>query len=253
MVGGQLQGISTGGVTTCLDIKGGTSARAGALVVLKDCNSSVSQLWFLAGNSNGTINSTFVEAGVGGVPNLCLDSSGGPTVGGYKQLVVNNCNGGASQLWAMQRVEFMLHGNAPYQCISVEGDSITSGTYVIAYSCNDSPSQRWSFLANGTLVGIGTQNGETMCLTTSPPNASGLEYVTLSSCTSNNAAQQWLISDTDTGYNYGLSSILGITTGGPTGTFGFCIDAAGPPAPGGGTYLLADSCDSSPTQNWILQ
>lgn len=230
MVNDQFQGISTNGVATCLDLK--SSFAAGALVVLNACNGSATQLWQF--NASGNIFAWHYVAG-GIILTLCIDSSGGPTVGGYKQLVANKCGASASQKWLLQGVEFMLTSNAPYQCMSVEGDNITSGTYVIASSCNDGPSQRWSF-QNGNLLGPGTQNGGSMCFT----SGTGAGSVTLSTCNSSSTGS-W-IAGNPTGFGY-----VGIASSDS------CVDAAGPPAPGGGTYLVVDTCASSQTQNWILQ
>jgi hypothetical protein len=55
---------------------------------------TASQNWWVVrytDSSNGVI--------VGYPSGLCLDSAGGPNVGGGTQLVVNKCNGATSQNW----------------------------------------------------------------------------------------------------------------------------------------------------------
>src|SRR5580698_10625027 len=77
---GQFQGIgSANGAATCLDVKGqGTTA--GTLVDLSACNGQLNQQWIVfPGEDKGLPSSTLI---IGVQSGLCLDSSGGPSVGG---------------------------------------------------------------------------------------------------------------------------------------------------------------------------
>ncbi len=90
-----------------MDVAGGAYNKPGALVVLNQCSNAVSQQRAPVQGVSGGIatNPDFAPA-------TCLDSSGGPTVGGYKQLVVNDCNSGTSQNWTTQRLEIAGPGHA---------------------------------------------------------------------------------------------------------------------------------------------
>ncbi len=94
---GQIQGIGTAnGKSTCLSA---AYASPGAPVTLSSCNGGADQAW-------GITNSTDFGSGYPSASQialleteLCLDSSGGISVGGGTQLVLNTCTGAASQNW----------------------------------------------------------------------------------------------------------------------------------------------------------
>ena len=225
-VNGQIQGPTVNG-TECLDNLFGSDANRFQPVYMNPCSGSESQQWSLGGS--GPVIGLVLSV------SQCLDSVGGPNVGGFTQLVVNTClESPPSQNWTLERLELSLEEVYPYQCISLEGGGITNGTNAIVTSCNDSPSQRWA-LQNNKLMGLGTWNGNSMCLETAG------SYVTLGNCT-----PQW---------NAGIAYLPVLPVIVDTTTYVFCLDASGPPAPGGGTYLVLNDCNlsGSATQNWALR
>ena len=87
----QLQGIGTENtVSKCLTASG---ISPGSLVTLSTCTSTLleQQAWIVDNCSLGGPYCIVLADAF-----LCLDSSGGPSVGGGTQLVANTCTGGAS-------------------------------------------------------------------------------------------------------------------------------------------------------------
>ena len=230
---GQFQGIGTAnGVTMCLDVKGqGTTA--GTLVDLYQCNGKQNQQWELSGN--GEIYG--VQSG------MCLDSKGGPSVGGGTQLVINPCSStAASQVWLVRGMQFQLNGNAPYNCITVNGGDTANGTAVISYNGGDAPPQVWNYIKD-QLQGIGTNNGNSTCLTASGLTAGSL--VTLSSCVTSEVTQEWVMYN---GTIFGRPSSSEIVL-----SSGLCLDSSGGPSVGGGTQLVVETCTGAGSQNWDIR
>jgi len=95
--GGKITGIGTAnGTTKCLTVA--TPVSPGNVVTLSTCTSSVAgQRWWALATSSTPFGEVMVYPG-----GLCLDSAGGPSVGGGTQLVVNECNGAASQNWNLR-------------------------------------------------------------------------------------------------------------------------------------------------------
>ncbi len=223
-INGQFQGIGTAnGVSTCLDVQGGVVA-AGALVVLNTCNGAASQQWAVT-YGGGRL---FTE--ISPVLGSCLDSSGGPSVGGGTQLVINPCSSPKSQNWIVRSAQFQVSSGPPYLCATVQRNKTASGTPVIASACNGGPGQLWDF-ENALVHGVGTQNGEHTCLTTN--SSSPVATVTLSTCNGYNW-DAWVA----VGCAYG--SLCG---GGPqVGIIAFydggCLDSSGGPSVTGGTQLV---------------
>jgi beta-glucosidase len=215
------------GNSTCLYVADG-----GNLVVLNSCQTE----WYIQGN--GTID-TF---NAGADEEYCLDSSGGPSVGGGTQLMVNPCTGAASQNWILRAMQLEV-GNAPqvvkapYRCANVEGNKTADGTPVITYSCDDGPNELWNWV-NGQIQGIGTENGTAKCLTASGTAVGSL--VEMSTC-NGSSQQQWATED------YGEIVLNDIQ---------YCLDNAGPAA-GGGTQLVINYCmvlvSQFSTQFWMVR
>ena len=157
----------------CLDVKGGGTA-PGTLVDLWPCNVGGNQFWHV--NPNG--GKPQIQSDLG---NLCLDSAGGPAVGGGVQLVINPCSSAASQTWALNGIQIQSDADAfsPFVCANVKGSKTASGTPVLLYSCDDAPNELWTY-ANGELRGIGSENGTFKCLTASSLSDGAL--VELSTC-----------------------------------------------------------------------
>ena len=161
-VQGQFQGIGTAkGVSMCLDFAPGTVI----LVVQNTCNGGRSQQWqILNGNLASLGTGPAATTVISNVQNEgCVDSSGGPSVGGGTQLVIDTCTGAPSQNWIMGATQFQLVGKAPYLCANVKGSKTAKGTPVLAYSCDDAPNELWYF-EDGHIYGIGTEDGTLKCL-----------------------------------------------------------------------------------------
>ena len=166
----------------CLDVKG-ASTSPGTLVDLWPCNSGLNQVWKV--NPNG--GKPQIQSGLG---NLCLDSAGGPAVGGGVQLVINPCSSSASQTWALNGVQIQSADSffySTFMCANVKGSNTADGTPVINYSCDDAPNELWSYV-NGELRGIGSENGTFKCLTASSFNDGAV--VELSTC-NGKSTQLW--------------------------------------------------------------
>ena len=266
-VNGFLQGIGTAnGEGMCLDAEGGGTT-AGGLVVPNPCSlSSNSQNWGIVpsgGAGNDGLPAPQLYGAPGGAlitnqansnsescifgficpPDLCLDSYGGPAVGGGTQLVLNNCTAGASQNWIVRGMQLQVGGIAPYVCANVKGSKTANGTPVLAYSCDDAPNELWNW-ENGQIYGIGTENGTSKCLTAAAAAAGSL--VSLSTC-SGGQNQQWDIYGVGTfggnQYDINLDSNTSL-----------CLDSSGGPSVGGGKQLILNNCNYSATsQNWTVR
>jgi hypothetical protein len=147
-INGQFQGIGTAnGVSTCLDVQGGVVA-AGALVVLNTCDGAASQQWAagLEATSVPPVFYTGIVSGISiGINVACLDSSGGPSVGGGTQLVINPCGNAKTQNWIVRGAQFQVSSGPPYLCATVQGNKTASGTPVIASACKMGvPPEAWN-------------------------------------------------------------------------------------------------------------
>jgi hypothetical protein len=229
-VDGQFEGIGTAnGVATCLDVKG-NGTTPGTLVDLFQCNGQQNQQWKI---DNGEI--------VGKQSGLCLDSSGGPTVSGATQLIIDTCSGLASQDWIVRQMQFDLNAPAPHTCIAVEGANSANATPVISYSCSGGPGQIFEFGTNEIqVIGIGTSK----CLT--PIGAVAGSLVEIYPC-AGKPIQEWVI---ETGEDIGISGstvnqIVNYATG-------LCLDASGGPSTGGGTQFVTNTCTAATSQNWLV-
>ena len=231
-VNGQLQGIGTAnGSSMCLDVYGqGTTA--GTPVDLWPCNGQQNQQWQMTGGSIFSVQS-----------GMCLDSSGGPSVGGGTQLIINPCSTSASQSWILRGVQVELPSTFPFRCANVKGSKTASGTPVILYSCGGQPNERWSLKSDGQLYGLGSDNGKTMCLTSSGLTAGSL--VSLSTCT-DSAEQVWsVVNGPQLGFAAGNHLLL-VAAGPPN----LCLEAGGGTS---GTQLVVNSCTGAASQKWILR
>ncbi len=246
-VDGQVEGIGTAnGVSTCLDLQGGVVA-AGALVVLNTCSGSASQLWAIA---SPIIPGSTIFTGIynlNAALGACLDSSGGPSVGGGTQLVINPCARAKSENWIVRGAQLQVSSGAPYQCATVQGNKTASGTPVISSACNGGPGQLWD-IENGVVYGVGTENGEHKCL-----SANSSSTVTVSTCTSTNYTDQGL-------WYAGSCRFYGSCGGGPqVGIIAFytagCLDSSGGPSVTGGTQLVINSdCQMGvPPEAWNVR
>ncbi|HEX8815719.1 MAG TPA: ricin-type beta-trefoil lectin domain protein [Terriglobales bacterium] len=245
-VNGELQGIGTAnGKTMCLDVKG-NSGLAGTLVDLWECNGGANQQWWIvpatagAEKGNAAIMAFAGGIGPGGTSVVCLDSNGGPPVGGGTQLVINDCTFGSSQNWIMRRTEFELNTSAPHLCVADQGGKTVSGTPVIAYSCSGAFNDEWN-IVGGKIEGVGTANGAAMCLTGAGAGGKAGTLVTLSTCDGSLNQNWWVISSTE--------NSNGIIMGYPSG---LCLDSSGGPHVGGGTQLVVNACNDAASQNWNL-
>ena len=245
-INGQFQGIGTAnGVSTCLDVQGGVVA-AGALVVLNTCDGAASQQWAagLEATSVPPVFYTGIVSGISiGINVACLDSSGGPSVGGGTQLVTNVCGNIKTQSWIMRGAQLQVSSGPPYLYATVQGNKTASGTPVISSACNGGPGQLWDF-ENAVVRGIGTENGEHECLSISGSS----DNVTLSTCNKNLQYQV---------FNANGCAEDGLCGGGPqVGIIDFenvaCLDSSGGP----GTQLVAnENCYKMgvPPQAWNIR
>jgi len=236
-IGGQLQGIGTSSAgAKCLDVEGqGTTP--GTLVDLYACVGQLNQQWEIVdGTTMGLPTSTLV---MGVQSLLCLDSAGGPSVGGGTQLVMNTCTGSGSQNWILREMQFELATSNPYLCASV--GSSANGSPVISYSCDGAPSQLWNYV-NGEIYGLGSEGTTDKCLTSVAATAGSL--VELDKCTGK-ATQQWFLLDWFLA-DGSITNAIGI--GG-----GLCLDNSGGPPSGGGTQLVINPCTGAASQNWNVR
>jgi hypothetical protein len=236
-IGGQFQGIGTSSAgAKCLDVEGqGTTP--GTLVDLYDCVGQMNQQWMVSdGTDLGLPPSTMIQGVQSG---LCLDSAGGPSVGGGTQLVVNKCTGAGSQNWILREMQFQLESTNPYVCASV--GSSAAGTPVISYSCDGAPSQLWNYV-NGKIYGLGSEGTKDKCLTAAADTAGSL--VVLDKCNAK-AVQQWFILDWFLA-DGSITNAIGIPGG-------LCLDNSGGPPVGGGTQLVINECSGAASQNWNVR
>ena len=234
---GQLIG---GNGEKCLDVAD-NGVTAGTLVDYYTCHGSQNQQWLIQAGQDGTTAIVGVQSG------FCLDSSGGPSVGGGTQLVINPCSGATSQNWNVRRSMFELNTAAPYRCIAVNDAKTVNGTPVIATSCSTAFQDEWNY-NYGTLDGIGTANpgtGEKYKCLTATGETSG-STVEIGACTATlEPTQIWTI---ENGALLGLADTTLIV-----GVNGLCVDSKGGPSVGGGTQLIIDTCTGATSQNWIVR
>jgi hypothetical protein len=100
---GTLDGIGTANPGTgqqykCLTAKGDTS---GSTVELSSCGAELkpTQIWTI---ENGTELGLPASTLIVGVNGLCIDSKGGPSVGGGTQLIIDSCTGATNQNWIVR-------------------------------------------------------------------------------------------------------------------------------------------------------
>lgn len=229
---GQLQGIgSADGTYKCLDVKGqGTTA--GTLVDLWSCTSHPNQQWEIEG---GAI--------IGVQSQMCLDSSGGPKVGGGTQLVINTCTGVSSQNWTVRGMQLELQTSYPYLCANVQASQTANGTPILAYSCNGAPNELWNYKSDSHFYGLGTDRGNNKCLTSSGSTVGSV--VTLSSCVSGDQEQTWTILN-GTRFGFADTDLIVLSAGGGT----LCLDSSGGPTVNGSPQLVVNTCTSANSQNW---
>jgi alpha-glucosidase len=246
-VNGQLQGIGTAnGESMCLDVQG-NSGVSGTLVDLYQCNGGLNQQWWIlpviAGPNKGHAVVMAFGGGVGpgGTSVVCLDSSGGPSVGGGTQLVTNDCTNGGSQNWIMRRMEIEQNTSAPHFCVADEASKTANGTPVIAYSCSGAFNDEWN-LNGGQIEGIGSENGTSKCLTGADSSSEAGTLVTLSTCNGSPSQHWWVVNSVSGSPN-------GVIMGYPSG---LCLDSSGGPKVGGGTQLVVNECNGATSQNWNL-
>jgi len=172
-------------------------------------------------------------------------------VGGGTQLVINPCTGTTSQSWIVRGMQLEFNASAPYVCANVEGGKTANGTPVLAYSCDDAPNELWNY-ENGQILGIGTENGTARCLSVVRTGGSYPIPVTLSTCTSGNVYQDWVIVN--------CTYEIGDCPGGPATTYEIknvpirgCLDTSGGASVGGGTQLVLNACTGAASQNWNVR
>jgi hypothetical protein len=237
-----LEGQLIGGVGSdmCLDVAD-NGTKAGTLVDYYTCHGSQNQQWLIEAGQNGTTAIVGVQSG------FCLDSSGGPSVGGGTQLVINPCTGATSQNWNVRRSMFELNTNAPFLCIAVNNAETVAGTPVQTSSCSVAFADEWDYNF-GTLDGIGTANtgkGQKYKCLTATGSTSG-STVVLDACTAKlKPTQLWTI---ENGVLVGLPASTLIV-----GVNGLCVDSQGGPPVSGGTQLIIDTCTGATSQNWIVR
>ena len=222
-VNGQLQGIGTAnGSSMCLDVFGqGTTA--GTPVDLWPCNGQENQQWQIQGGSIFSVQS-----------GMCLDSSGGPSVGGGTQLIINPCSTSASQSWIVRGMQLELPSTFPYRCANVKGNKTANGTPVIVYSCGGQPDEQWNYKSDSQLYGLGNK-----CFTSSGLTAGSL--VSLSTCTGS-AEQMWsLVNGPQLGFAAGNHLVL--VAGGPPN---LCLEGSG----SSGAQLVVNWCSGAASQVW---
>jgi ricin-type beta-trefoil lectin protein len=240
--GGQFLGLGSGanGATTCLDVKD-SGTTSGTLVDLNTCTGGQNQQWKITNGENlGLSGLTLI---VGTQSGLCLDSSGGPGVGGGTQLVVNTCTGTGSQNWIAREMLFELDASSPYTCFSVNGADIAQGTPVITYSCDGGPGELWNY-EQGQLYGIGTNGESHKCLT--PAGHAVGSLVVLDKC-NGKTTQQWIIETIGDAGGTGTADLVANVQS------GLCLDSSGGPPVGGGTQLVTNACTGAASQNWLVR
>jgi hypothetical protein len=137
-------------------------------------------------------------------------------------------------------VQFELSTNAPYNCVTVNSSATAQGTPVISYSCGAIPAQLWTYV-EGEIYGIGTQNGNYTCLTSTGTTPGS--RVVLDSCTGAET-QAWYFQ------NAGLGSPVANQVINRAGSL--CLDSAGPTV-NDALRLVVNACNESSTQSWIVR
>jgi len=112
---------------------------------------------------------------------LCVDIDGGVPMNANRIQVVG-CNGTAAQWWTAETdASLRVVG----YCLRIENDRTTAGTPVECWTCDESPSQRWTF-AGDRIVNPGTG----LCLTAPGPVGTAWVQLTAQRC-DGSANQSW--------------------------------------------------------------
>jgi hypothetical protein len=224
---GQIYSIgTTGSGPMCLDLEGGPGQRTPA--VINPCNGNPNQFWYFDG-------SLIFNAG----SRLCLDSSGGQSVGGGTQLVIQDCYGGTSQDWSLRPAQLEVNGSAPHLCASTSGGSAAAGTPVIAYSCSGAFWQQWEY-SNGQIYSIGTTGSGSMCLDLEGGGTTAGSPAVLWTC-DGQVTQQWLLNLNGAIINQ---------------KSGLCLDSSASSdstSPSDGTQLVTNKCNGGTSQSWNVR
>jgi hypothetical protein len=120
-----------------------------------------------------------------------------------------------------------VNANEPYLCVVVQGNSTAPGTPIIDCSCSGDFADQSNYF-NGQLVGIGSANGTSMCLTV-------VSTIQLFPCTGT-ANQQWVIQN---------GAIVNPATGD-------CLDFKDSTI-ANNTPLVPADCKALQSQNWIVR
>jgi hypothetical protein len=114
-------------------------------------------------------------------------------------------------------------------CLDVEGGNIADGTPIQAYPCTGGFNQQWSLDNQGHLQGLGTHDGDMLCL-----EANSSNKVVLNSC-----GQVWEVGSNSNG---GFILISDSDN---------CLDSRG--KYGAGAQVIVDTCMGSESQIWALK
>jgi len=227
-ISGQITGIGSANlIPRCLDA-GSSNPAPGTVVVMNQCNGSLSQQWLVDG---------YV---VSAPQSQCLDSAG-PSFEGGTELIINNCNGSASQNWIVRGLALQANTGALSMCANVKGNNTASGTPVVDYYCILTFNELWDY-QNGLLYGLGTDGTTTNCLTGGSVAGS---LVTLQTCTPNNPNQMWWFDGNDSEANppYPWTLVRGWYSG-------LCLNSSsGSP----NTQLIVSNCTPTASQSWAVE
>ena len=233
---GYLLGLGTAnGANNCLSVVQGNPTQNGALVGLSPC-AGAATAWNLT--YGGIVNA---------VSSNCLDSQG--QIGGGLALVTNNCTYTGTQQWSLKGVTITqtssqtVNGGIITVCADVGGGATADGTPVGPYPCNNQLNEQWIW-SNGQIIGLGTYNGTSKCLTAAGGTPGAL--VALDTCKPGDLFQSWqAVSNAFNGGNPGY--ILNLGAPGSS----LCLDSLG--RVGAGLQLVVNNCNNSAGQTWSLK
>ena len=145
-----IKSISASGM--CLDITGAGTA-AGTAAQLYQCYSS-------------NVNQQFSWLGTGEIRvygTMCLDAQQGQN---WTRVVINSCNGGASQKWTATSASEIRGLNN--RCVDISGNSTSNFATIQMYDCTGGNNQKWDNGLSTTVVGGGGSTAPAGSIVLSP-------------------------------------------------------------------------------------
>lgn len=172
--------VQWSGSSFCLDNTAGVLTN-GNQVQIWSCTGGGNQQWQITSGSSAPTGHVIHP---GSSSTTCLSA---PTNANNAAVVVEPCDGSASQSWMQSGSTFVIYGN---KCLDVTNGNTTNGNKMQIYTCNaGNVNQEFSVTADNRIAW--TNHGE--CLDLTGGSLANGNAVQMWACTDNNNNQVWII------------------------------------------------------------